>query len=195
MRGCKMARFIEAGESVGQHHVRPLAARPRKTGIKGQKPKPAKAKTKSGKATMKTVVTPIKTRRFPMSEHMEQAAQGMMKMYEEINAFARASVDANVKSMEAATKGWDESARSANHMMQENIARMMSIGKTVAEAKSMREIVDMQQEFVKDCLDLWMAGAGKISEISARTAKDVIEPVAQHANNAISRMMQKTDAA
>jgi hypothetical protein len=190
-----MARFIEAGEASGRHLVRPFAAKPRKAAIKGQKPKPAKAKSKTGKGTMKAVVTPITTRRFTMSEHMEQATQGMMKMYEEINAFARASVDANVKSMEAATKGWDESARSANHMMQENIARMMSISKTVAEAKSMREIVDMHQEFVKDCLDLWMAGAGKISEISARTAKDVIEPVAQHANNAISRIMQKTHAA
>lgn len=130
-----------------------------------------------------------------MTEHMENATKNMMQMYEEVNAMARAAVDANLKSVSAAAKGWDESSKSAGQMMQENLARMMNMGKTVAEAKSMRDVMTMQQDFMKDCLDLWMAGASKISEISARTAKDVVEPVAQHANDAISRIMQKARTA
>lgn len=72
---------------------------------------------------------------------------------------------------------------------------MMNVGKTVAEAKSVRDVVAMQQDFMKDCVDLWMASATKLSEISARTAKDVVEPVAQHANDAMTRIMQKARAA
>ena len=130
-----------------------------------------------------------------MNEQMEKATQGMMQMYEEINAFAKAAVDANLKSVTAAAKGWEESSKSASQMMQENMSRLMNMGKTVTEVKSMRDVVTMQQDLMKDCMDLWMAGASKLSEIGARTAKEVVEPVAQHANDAIGRMMQKARAA
>lgn len=130
-----------------------------------------------------------------MTEQMEKATQNMMQMYEEVNAFARAAVDANLKSVSAAAKGWDESSQSAGQMIQENLSRLLSVGKTVAEAKSVRDVVTLQQDFMKDCLDFWMAGASKLSEIGARTAKDVVEPVAQHTNDAISRIMQKARTA
>lgn len=41
-----------------------------------------------------------------MSEQIEKAAQSLMDMCEEMNAFARASVDANLKSVNAAARGW-----------------------------------------------------------------------------------------
>ena len=40
-----------------------------------------------------------------------------------------------------------------------------------------------------------MTGTGKISEISARVTKETIEPIAQHANDAISKMAQINRAA
>jgi phasin family protein len=130
-----------------------------------------------------------------MTEHMEKATQKLMHMCDEVNAFARASVDANLKSVTAAAKGWDESSRHAGQLVQEHMSRIMNAGKSVSEIKSLRDFATMQQEFAKDCLDLWMASATRFSEISARTAKDVVEPVAQHANDSISRMMQKARAA
>jgi hypothetical protein len=150
---------------------------------------PAKAVARINTVTTTPTSNP---RNFVMTEQMEKATQDLMQMVEEVNALARASVDANLKSAAAAAKGWDESSKSAEHLMQENMARLMSIGKTAAEAKSMRDVVTMQQDFMKDCVDLWMAGANRMSEISARTAKDVVEPVARHANDAFSRMMKKT---
>lgn len=126
-----------------------------------------------------------------MSETIEKAAQGLIQLCEEVNNFALASADANFKSVSAATRCLDESSQSAGHLLQENISRMISAGKHVAEAKSINDVVAMQQDFMKDCLDLWMSGATKMSEISARMAKDVVEPVAQHANDTMSRLMQK----
>lgn len=127
-----------------------------------------------------------------MTEQFEKATQTMMQMCDDMNAFARASIDANLKSITAAAKGWDESSQSTTSMLRENMARLMNAGKNIGEVRSPRDFVTMQQEFMKDCMDLWMAGATKLSEISARTAKDVVEPVAQHTNDAISRIMQKT---
>ena len=130
-----------------------------------------------------------------MTESMEKVTQNFVQMVEEMNHLARAAVEANVRSVSAAAKGLDESSKSVGHLVQENLSRMISAGKTVSEAKSPRDVMTMHQDFMKDCLDLWMAGASKLSEISARTAKDVVEPVAQHTNDTINRIMQKTRAA
>lgn len=127
-----------------------------------------------------------------MSESMDDAAQKLMHLCKEVSEFARSSVDANVKSVAAAAKGWEEGSQSVGHLFHENIERLMNVGKNASSAKSVEDVVAMQRDFMKDCLELWMAGATKLSEISSRTAKDVVGPVAQNANEAISRIMQKT---
>lgn len=166
-----------------------VIARPAKTAVL------EKPMVKSTKIAVPFIPQPLTSRSSPMTEQMEKATQSLIQICEDVNAFARATVDANLRSVTAAAKGWDESSKSAGHLVQENLSRMLSVGKTVAEAKSLRDIVTMQQDFMKDCVDLWMANANKLSEISARTAKDVVEPVTQNANDAISRIMQKARAA
>jgi phasin family protein len=141
---------------------------------------------------------PFAQRRLTMPatiEQMDKATQGMMQAYEEINSMAKAFGEATMQSASAMTKGIDELARSASGIMQESVARTMNASKTMMAAKNPREIMDMQAEFMKDCFDCWMAGTGKISEISARVTQEVIDPVAQHANAAISKAMVKARAA
>jgi len=128
-------------------------------------------------------------------EHMEKTTQGMMQAYEEMNAMAKAFGEATMQSAAAMTKGWEEISRSASGILQESMARTMSAGKTMMAAKNPKEIMDMQAEFMKDCFDYWMAGTGKISEISARITQEVMDPVAQQTNAAMSKMMVKARAA
>ena len=103
-----------------------------------------------------------------MSEHIEKATQSLLQFVDQIHNFARESAQANLRSVTAATKGWEESTQNACQLMRENVARLMGVGKTASEAKSVREVVDAQQAFMKDCVDLWMSGAGKISEINTQ---------------------------
>jgi len=138
---------------------------------------------------------PRRTTMTPSMEHIEKGTQGMMQAYEELNAFSKAFGEATMQSAAAMTKGWDELARAGSGIVQESMARMMNAGKTIGAAKNPREAMDMQAEFMKDCFDCWVAGTGKLSEISARVTQEVIDPVAQHANAAMSKMMIKARAA
>jgi phasin family protein len=131
----------------------------------------------------------------PTIEQMDKATQGLMQAFEEMNVSAKAFGEAAMQSASAMSKGWEEISRSASGIMQESMARTMSAGKTLMAAKNPKEMMDMQAEFVKDCFDYWMAGTGKISEISARVTQEVIDPVAQHANATMSKIMVKTRAA
>ena len=123
---------------------------------------------------------------------MEQTTQSAMQFYQEIGTLARESLDVALKSIAALTKGLDETARSANGIAQENFARVVTASKTLAGARTPRELMDLHTEFTKDCSDFWMEGASRLSQIVARVTKDAMDPMTQHANNAFSKILQKT---
>ncbi len=129
------------------------------------------------------------------NEQIDKATQSVVKACEEISGLAREQVDAAIKSTSALTRGMEEIARNTSGLLQESFARSVSAGKTMLGARNPREILDLQSEFMKDCFDCWVAGTGKISEISARTAQDAMAPIAEHTNNAINKISQKTRAA
>ncbi len=123
--------------------------------------------------------------------NVEKATQGVMQAYEEINDVARAFGEATMQSASALSKGFEEISRSAGGIMQESMERTMSASKTIMSCKSVKEAMELQNEFVKNCFDSWMAGTGKITEISARISKEVLEPVTQQVNTTMSKAMVK----
>jgi len=114
---------------------------------------------------------------------------------EDMSSFARQSWDVAMKSAAVMTKGIEETTRSTSGMMQENMARAMTASKTIMGAKSLREMMDLQAEFMKESFDHLIATTSKLSELGARIAKEAMDPVAEHANASMSKIMAKTRAA
>ncbi len=126
---------------------------------------------------------------------LEKVTEHMTKSFEEMNAFSREGLDLAIKSVATVTKGWDETTRSAATLVQESFARLMSANKSILGAKSPREAMEIHAESIKESIDHAIAGTGRITEISARVFKEAVEPIAQHANNAVSKIMEKARAA
>jgi len=128
-------------------------------------------------------------------EQIEQATQGVLKACEDMGGLAKEHLDAAMKSAAAMKSGFEEIMPVASGLFQESATRAVNAGKTIMGAKNFREAVDLQNDFMKECFDCWVAGTSKISEISARTTQNVIAPLAEHANNTISKVTQKVKAA
>ncbi len=128
---------------------------------------------------------------FP-NEQVEKVAQNLAQLCEEMNCLARESVDVAMKSANAVTRGLDESTRSAGSLVQDSMNRVMCASKNIASIKNPRELADIQTEIMKDLFECWMAGTGKISEISVRMTKEAFEPVAQYTNSAMTKIVQKS---
>lgn len=129
------------------------------------------------------------------NDQVEKVAQNLASLCEEMNCLARESVDVAMKSANAVTRGIDESSRSAGSLVQDSVNRVLNASKTIMSAKDPKEFVELQSQFMKDFLECWMVGTGKISEISARMTKEAFEPVAQYTNSAITKIAQKSKVA
>jgi phasin family protein len=122
---------------------------------------------------------------------MQNAANTLIKAYEDFGIMAREHMEATMKSAAAMGKGFQEIAHNTQNLLQNNLTRSLSASKTMMGARTLPEITDMHQELMKDIFDTCVATTGKISQISARLTQDVIAPIADNANNAIGKMTQK----
>jgi phasin family protein len=127
--------------------------------------------------------------------HMNDFTHTMMKTCEDMSQMLSDYADAASRSSAAALQGFEEMTRNVGSLMHESVARSVSASKTIMNAKTAQEAADTQAEFLKDCFDSAVAGGSKISEISLHAVKGAIDPLSQHANEAMGAIMKKAKAA
>jgi phasin family protein len=127
--------------------------------------------------------------------NMNDLTSSLTKACEEANALMASYVSAATRSNAAAWQGFEDMTRDMSSLMQETLARAVSACTTLASAKSPQEAADTHADFLKESFDRVVAGSSKISEISMRTAKSAIDPLAQHANDAMGTIMKKAKTA
>lgn len=127
----------------------------------------------------------------PFSLDPSQINQTMMKSFEDMQGMAAAYMSATTKAQKAAWKGFEEIAHDVSGMVEESTARAVAACKTMVAAKSPQEAVETHSEFMKNCFDGLVASSSKMSQTTMRTSKEAIEPLTQHANDAVGSMMKK----
>ncbi|MDR3423579.1 MAG: phasin family protein [Alphaproteobacteria bacterium] len=113
------------------------------------------------------------------------------KAFEDINAAVSTYISAVTKSSAALWQGIEEITRSVSGLSQESFARAVNAYTSMTSAKTPQEAIETHTDFVKDSIDSAIAGGSKVSEISVRAAQDAINPLAEHANEAINCAMKK----
>ncbi len=113
------------------------------------------------------------------------------KACQDSNAWFNSYVSAATKSSAAAWQGFESLTRNVSELVQDTVAHSVDISKSLLSAKSPQEAADTHAEYMKDSFDRLISGGSKISEISLHAAKNAIDPLSQHANEAMGAMMKK----
>ena len=125
------------------------------------------------------------------TEHMEKITQGLKTACDDMSTSYRSSVNAAVEATSVITKGCEELSRKFGDLMQTSMERAVNTGKTMMSARSVQEFSNLHNEYMKEAFDHWVAGTGKLSEISARVTQQAMQPVARHANDAMNKAAEK----
>lgn len=110
-------------------------------------------------------------------ENVEKASQTLFKGYDQFNTLAQGNYDAVSKSFGIWTKGLEDVSKAWAAYTQGTVDSTMTFGKQVLGAKSLNEVVDLQNTFTKSAFDTFVAESTKISEMSVKTASQAIEPI------------------
>ncbi|HEX2801876.1 MAG TPA: TIGR01841 family phasin [Phenylobacterium sp.] len=107
------------------------------------------------------------------------------------NGVSKKNLEAVVASVTAATKGAEALGAQAMAFSKKSFEDQVVAAKSLASAKSVQEVVELQTAFAKTALEAYMAEVGKMSETVSASVKDSMKPL----NERMTAMVEKLQAA
>ena len=107
------------------------------------------------------------------------------------NAHSKKNLEAVVASVTAATKGAEVLGAQAMAFSKKSIEDQVTAAKSLASAKSVQEVVELQTAFAKSALESYMAALGSMSETASASVKDSMKPL----NERVTAMVERLQAA
>ena len=107
------------------------------------------------------------------------------------NAHSKKNLEAVVASVTAATKGAEALGAQAMSFSKSSFETQVAAAKSLASAKSVQEVVELQTAFAKSALESYMAAMGAMSETASASVKDSLKPL----NERVTAMVERLQAA
>lgn len=119
--------------------------------------------------------------------NMERMTSTMMKNFEEMTGTNKEMFDAYVSYCTTWTKGCEEISKTCMSTMQNMAQQWMQCCKTMLTAKTMKEAMDTQGDFMRTQFDTALAESTKISELCVKLATEASEPMQSQWNQMVSK--------
>lgn len=97
--------------------------------------------------------------------------------FAELNAHSKKNLEAVVASMTAATKGAETLGAHAVAFSRRAVEDQVAAAKTLAGAKSVQEVIELQTGFAKSAFETYVAEVNKMAETVAESLKQSASPI------------------
>jgi phasin family protein len=106
----------------------------------------------------------------------------------EANTTSKKNLEAVVASVTAATKGAEALGAQAMAFSKTGFESQVAAAKSLASAKSVQEVVELQTAYAKTALETYIAEMGKMSEVVSASVKDSMKPLNERMTAMVERM-------
>jgi phasin family protein len=100
-----------------------------------------------------------------------------MTAFTELNTDSKKNFEAVVASVTAATKGAETLGAQAVAFSKKAVEDQVAAAKTLAAAKSVQEVIELQTGFAKSAFETYVAEMNKMAEIVAASVKESSSPI------------------
>ena len=114
-----------------------------------------------------------------------------MAAFSEANIHSKKNLEAVVASVTAAAKGAEIVGAQAMAFSKKTFDDQVAAARTLATAKSVQEVVELQTSLARTFLEGYMAEVGKLTETVSSSVKDSMKPL----NERVTDMVEKLQAA
>ena len=150
-----------------------------------------------------TVVTKIaKTMALTMESKMQNAAEQIEKAnrelanrVEEAASFNSNNLDAAVQAVNVVAEGIKDVNQTICNSIQQSLQAAMSTGKAMMGVKNLRDLMEIQSQYIKATFDTVMADTTKISEIAVRCSSQAAEPISARVTEVVEKVSSRAKRA
>jgi len=109
----------------------------------------------------------------------------------EMNTYSKKNLEAVVASVTAATKGAETLGARAIAYSKKSMEDQVAAAKSLAGAKSLQEVVELQTAFAKSAFEGYVAEVNKMGETVAASVKESMSPI----NERVTALVERVQAA
>jgi len=145
------------------------------------------------KATEEAVRTAVSTgEQFVASaqEQIEKAGVAFTEGYDEFAVIQKDGLDAWIRAGTILAKGAEDLSKAYFTLAQEAAASSSETARAIFAAKSLQEVVDLQNDFARNAFDKSIAESQKISELSIQIANEAFGPLQAQFNVAVEKALK-----
>lgn len=121
-------------------------------------------------------------------EQFEKATTQLLKSYEDLQTAGKANVEALVESSSIAAKGAEDLSREVVAYSQSALDKTITTSKALLTAKSLQEVVELQNSFLKSSFDSLVAEASRIQELSVKVTNEALAPLNARVNATVETL-------
>ena len=118
----------------------------------------------------------------------KDAVEKSLAAVNEANSYSKKNLEAVVASVTAATKGAEALGAQAMAFSKTTLESNVAAAKSLAGAKSLQEVIELQTGFAKTALESYVAELSRMSETVSASVKDSVKPLNERVTAVVERM-------
>ncbi|WP_439636839.1 phasin family protein [Oceanicaulis sp.] len=133
----------------------------------------------------------IETMTTASNEALKDGFEKSMNAVNEFSAFHKDSVDAVIASSTTAAKSIEELNAANLAFAKKTMEDGMTAAKSMAGAKSVQELIEIQSDYTKSSMDALLAEMNKSSDLMSNLFKDSFKPINERFSAALELMQSQ----
>jgi phasin family protein len=117
----------------------------------------------------------------------KESVEKSMAAISDMNAHSKKNLDAVVASVTAATKGAEALGARAIAYSKKTVEEQVAAAKTLAAAKSVQEVMELQTAFAKSAFEGYVAEVNKMAETVSASMKEAMSPINERMTAMVER--------
>lgn len=111
------------------------------------------------------------------TEALKVSFEKAVKNYDQLLGYGKDTVEAYVKSANAAGRGAEILHNELYAWSKQSIEESITTAKAVLASKSVHEAFELQTDYARNAFDAYVGGLTKLSELVVSTSKEAFEPL------------------
>jgi phasin family protein len=139
-------------------------------------------------AAAETVTATVEQVTAASTNAFKDGVEKTLAALNDANTHSKKNLEAVVASVTAATKGAEALGAQAMAFSKTAFDNQVTAAKSLAGAKSVQEVIELQTAFAKSALEAYMAEVGKMSETVSASVKDAMAPLNERMTAMVERL-------
>ena len=144
----------------------------------------------NNKTTINNVNDTVEAAMAMGKEKVEQAQENYTRAYGEFSKFGQETLGVYMKAGEIFVKGAENIGQAYFKLAKNTAERNAEAAKAVLAAKTLNDVVDVQNDFARESYQTLFSEGTKISELSLKVAHEAFEPLKEQMEGSIEKTMK-----